>query len=267
MRHAVIAATATLAMTAGVADRAMAQTDTLMYDHVHMLVPDPPKAAAWYEEHIGGELVDGLQDRLLFGTTRIMFLNSRGNEVPPSAGGVVDHLGFSFTNLEAKLAELEAAGAKPEGPVRNVEGLFKLAFVVDPWGTRLELVEDTEYLGFHHVHLRAPEPEAAFTWYRDTFGGNRTRLKDRLDGILYPGNVWLLFTRGEAAPSRGRAIDHIGWRAVTLSTKIEELRGKNVNIETEPRPLTLPNGVIHYAYVCGPDGARVELVERAANMK
>jgi catechol 2,3-dioxygenase-like lactoylglutathione lyase family enzyme len=246
---------------------ASAQTETLMYDHVHMAVVDPPKAAAWWQQHIGGEFVDDLKDRLLFGRTRIMFLN--GKDAQPSAGSVIDHLGFSFPDLDAKLKELEAAGAKVEGPARDVAGLFKLAFVVDPWGTRLELVQDAELLGFHHVHLRGPDPDEVYKWYLSQFGGERLQLKGRLDAVRYPGApyVWLLVTKGEARPSRGNSIDHIGWRAVTLNTKIEELRGKKVNIETEPRDLKLPIGTIRFAYVSGPDGARVELVERQAHMK
>jgi catechol 2,3-dioxygenase-like lactoylglutathione lyase family enzyme len=259
---------AAMSLLAFAARSAAAQTETLMYDHVHMAVAEPPKAAAWWQQHIGGEFVDDLKDRLLFGRTRIMFLRGAPT-TQPSAGSVIDHLGFSFPDLDAKLKELEAAGAKVEGPARDVAGLFRIAFIVDPWGTRLELVQDTELLGFHHVHLRGPDPDAAYRWYLGQFGGERMQLKGRLDAVRYPGApyVWLLVTKGEARPSRGNSIDHIGWRAVTLNTKVEELRGKKVTIETEPRDLKLPNGTIRFAYVSGPDGARVELVERQPHMK
>jgi catechol 2,3-dioxygenase-like lactoylglutathione lyase family enzyme len=259
------AAIAASALLVSVAPAARAQVETLMYDHVHMAVPDPQAAALWYHEHIGGEFVDGRDDRLLFGTTRIMFLRGEGRK--RSEGSVVDHLGFSVPDLAAKLVELEGAGAKITTPLRDVSGLFKLSFLDDPWGTRLEVIEDEQHLGFHHIHLRAPDPEQALGWYHDHFGGVRTPMRGRLDGILYPGNVWLLVQRGEAAPSRESTIDHIGWRAIDLEPKVEELRRRGVTIETEPRPLTLPNGIIHFAYVAGPDGARVELVQRAPDMR
>mgnify|MGYP006176369777 CR=1 FL=1 len=38
-------------------------------------------------------------------------------------------------------------------------------------------------------------------------------MRGRLDGILYPGNVWILVQRGETFPSAEGTIDHIGWRA------------------------------------------------------
>jgi catechol 2,3-dioxygenase-like lactoylglutathione lyase family enzyme len=244
---------------------AAAQTETLLYDHVHIAVPDPQAAAQWYLDHVGGEFIDGRDDRLLFGTTRIMFLRGEGRR--PSEGSVVDHLGFSVPDLAAKLVELERAGATVTAQLRDVPGLFKLAFLNDPWGTRLEVLEDPQHLGFHHIHLRAPDPAAALDWYHTTFGGVRTAMRGRLEGILYPGNVWLLVQRGETFPSRESTIDHIGWRAVDLDRKVTELRAKAHTIETEPRPMSLPNGTIHFAYVTGPDGARVELVQRAPDMR
>lgn len=244
---------------------AQAQVETLLYDHVHMSVPDPQAAAAWYHEHLGGEFIDDRDDRLLFGTTRIMFLP--GDDRRPSAGGVIDHLGFSVPDLDAKLREMAAAGGTVTSEARDVPGLFKLGFVDDPWGTRLEIVQDPQHLGFHHVHLRSPDPDAALAWYHDHFGGVRLRMRGRLDGILYPGNVWLLVSRGDNFPSQGARIDHIGWRAIDLNEKIEELRARGVEIQTEPRDMTLPNGMISYAYVMGPEGARLELVQRAPDMR
>jgi lactoylglutathione lyase len=257
-----LTALAAIALSAGVA---AAQTETLLYDHVHMSVPDPQAAAQWYHDHIGGELVDGRDDRLLFGTTRIMFL--RGEDRRPSAGGVIDHLGFSFPDLAATVAEAEAAGATVTTAVRDVPGLFKLAFLVDPWGVRLELIEEPQHLGFHHIHLRSPDPEADLQWYHETFGGVRLNMRGRLDGILYPGNVWILIQRGETFPSRGSAIDHIGWRAPEAATTLEDLVARRIELTSEPREMTLPSGMIEFFYVAGPNGARVELVDRAPDMR
>ena len=242
-----------------------AQTETLLYDHVHMAVPDPQAAAQWYHDHLGGEEVDGRDERLLFGTTRLIWQQSPDRR--PSTGGVIDHLGFSYADLDAKLNELEAAGATITTPRRDVKGLFPLSFVEDPWGVRLELIEDPQHLGFHHIHLRSPEPEISLQWYADQFGGIRTPLRGRLDGILYPGNVWLLVSRGETFPSSEGAIDHLGWRALDLDPKMGELRGKGVEITRERMGLTFVNGQISFFFVGGPSGASIELVQRAPEMR
>jgi catechol 2,3-dioxygenase-like lactoylglutathione lyase family enzyme len=243
-----------------------AAAQTFPYDHVHLNVPDPAAAANWYEKYFGGRRIKETPDRLMFGSTRFMFL--RKADAKPSAGSAIDHVGFSFADLDAKMKEFEAAGIKIVTPVREVPGLFKLGFVEDPWGTRIEVVQDPELLGLHHIHLRGPNPEEVFTWLQAKFGGERTKLKGRLDAMKYsaPGfsDMWILVQRGEAEPSEGHAIDHIGWRSEgPLAKTIDELRAKGVTVLTEPRPLRLPNGPsINYAYVAGPAGAKIELVER-----
>lgn len=245
---------------------ARAQTGTFPYDHIHLNVPNPAEAAAWYEKHFSGRRITEAPDRLMFGSTRLMFL--RKADAQPSTGSALDHIGFSVPDLEATMKALEANGVKVVNPVREIPGLFKLAFVEDPWGTRIEVVQDAELLGLHHIHMRGPAPEEVFSWLLQNFGGTRTQLKGRLDAVKYtaPGfsDMWILVQRGEATPSEGRAIDHIGWRSTgALAGTMSALKAKGVTVTTEPRPLSLPNGpAINYSYVAGPAGAKIELVER-----
>ena len=85
----IIAASFTVLALAGSA-RAQA---TFPYDHVHLNVPDPAAAANWYEKNFGGKRITEAPDRLMYGSTRFMFL--RKADAQPSAGSAVDHLGFS----------------------------------------------------------------------------------------------------------------------------------------------------------------------------
>jgi len=246
-------------MPLGAAGQSPAQILPIV-DHIHLNVPDQAKGVEWYQRFFAGKTTTEAPDRLLFGDTRLIFLKSDTGQ--PSSGSALDHIGFSVADLDAKIKELEAAGVRVVSPVREVQGLFKLAFVEDPWGTRIEIVQDAEKLGLHHVHLRAPDAAAALTWYKEKFGGETAKLKDRLEGLRYSG-VWLLVQRGDATPSEGHAIDHIGWRTTDLDAKAPELKSQNVKFLTEPRPLRLAGGAtVHFAYVEGPAGAKIELVER-----
>jgi catechol 2,3-dioxygenase-like lactoylglutathione lyase family enzyme len=257
-RYAIAAAAAALA--AG-AMPASAQTPILpVLDHIHLNVPDQAKAVEWYQKYFGGRPMTEAPDRLMLGETRLIFL--RNDKAQPSTGSALDHIGFSFTDLDAKMKEFEAAGIKIVTPVRDVPGLFKLGFVEDPWGTRIEVVQDTEKLGLHHVHLRAPDPATTLAWYKEKFAGEPGKMKERLDGLTW-GGVWLVVQRGDATPSEGHAIDHIGWRTPNLAAKTTELKGQTVKFTTEPRPLTLASGtVVNFAYLEGPAGAKIELVQR-----
>ena len=72
--------------------------------------------------------------------------------------------------------------------------------------------------------------------------------------------VWIL-VEGRRDADAGKAIDRLAVET-SLTTAIDGLE-KGVTVTSEPRPLKLPAGPpINFAYVAGPNGARIELVER-----
>src|SRR5215813_11883346 len=210
-------------------------------DHIHLNVPDQTKGVEWYLKYFGGKPMTEAPDRLMFGDTRLIFL--RNDKGQPSTGSALDHIGFSVADIDATMKEFEAGGVKVVNPVRDVAGLFKLAFIEDPWGTRIEVVQDSEKLGLHHMHLRGPDPAAILAWYKDHFTGEPGKLKDRIDGLKLSG-VWIVVQRGDATPSEGHAIDHIGFRTSNLDKKTAELKAQGVKFTTEPRPLKLASGAV-----------------------
>lgn len=268
MRRVILAAVFACWAVGAMAGAAGAQTATLPYDHIHINVPDPAAASAWYEKNFGGRRISEAPDRIMYGSTRLMFL--RKTDARPSAVSVIGHIGFSVKDIDAEMKKFEANGVKIVRPVQELPGIFKMAFVEDPWGTRIEVAQDSELIGLHHIHLRAQDPEAMFGWLVTKFGGERTKLKGQIDAIKYrsPGfsDVWILVAKSNepVEPSDGHAVDHIGWRSTgPLKTTIDGLRAKGVTVTTEPRPLPLPNGpTINFSYVAGPEGAKLELVER-----
>jgi len=243
-----------------------AAAQTWPYDHIHVNVPDPAAGADWYVKYLGAKRAAEGPDRLMFGSTRFLFLKKA--DAKPSSGSAIDSLAFSFADVDAKLKEFQAAGIKIVSPTKEAPGLNKVAFVEDPWGTRILLVQDPQLLGLHHITLLGPNPEEVFTWLLAKFGGQRTKMKGVADAIKYssPGfnDMWILVARGNSEPSEGHAIDHIGWRSTgPLGKTIDGLRAQGVTILTEPRPLPLPNGpTINFSYVAGPAGAKIEIVER-----
>lgn len=231
------------------------RAQTFPYDHMHLAVPDQAKAVEWYVTTFGAKRGDAA-DRVVFGRTIFAFIKS--DTAKPSTGGVIDHIGFSVPDIDAKIAAAQAAGAKVVTPARDIPGLFKIAFIEDPWGIKIELVQDPETPGFHHIHLRVPDPEGSLKWYVDTFGGERTKLKGRIDAVRYSNpSVWLLAQKGDdAAPSQGRAIDHLGWAVANVDAKIADLKAKGEK-PTDSRAVRH----LHVAFVDGPGGVRIEMVQ------
>lgn len=256
---------------------AAAQDRTVLpYDHIHLNEP-AAEASQWWETNIpGGRRITESPNRIMYGAVRLMFLGATSSG--PSQGSVIEHLGFSVADLDATMKALAAINTRVVEPAKDVPGLYKTALIESPWGTRVQLVQDRELLGLHHVQLRAPDPEAYYGWLLKAFGGERTKIKGRLDAVKYAGpagftTVYVVASKGEAVPSRGRAIDHIGWRSIgPAADTMAMLTGKGVELETpigrdgqpaRPSDLNLPNGPpIKFFYVKGPNGARIEIVER-----
>jgi catechol 2,3-dioxygenase-like lactoylglutathione lyase family enzyme len=120
------------------------------------------------------------------------------------------------------------------------------------------MVEDPELLGFHHVHLRVPDAVATLKWYEEMFGGERGKLKGRIDGLRY-GTVWLLAAASGAdkpVPTADRAIYNIAFTVTNVDEAVATLRSKGVTVTTEPRSI----GQVRYAFVDDPAGVRIELI-------
>jgi catechol 2,3-dioxygenase-like lactoylglutathione lyase family enzyme len=180
-------------------------------------------------------------------------------------GTGMHHIGFSFLNLGEKMKALEAAGVKIVTPMR--EGKLKVGFVEDPWGTRIELVEDAESLGLYHVHLHTPDPAQTLKWYQSAFGGQLLKRKlTGVDGLLY-GTFWVLATKPAAhelplQPTDGRAVDHLGFSFANLDASVAELKGKGVRFREEVRTVTNAIGeTLKIAFIIGPDDVTIELVQ------
>lgn len=267
MQLSVPAARVAVVLIAGAVVTAVAQSKTnLPFDHIHLNEP-AAEASQWWEKNIpGGRRITEAPNRIMYGAVRLMFLSPRSSG--GSDGSVIEQLGFSVSDLDATMRALAAIDTKVIEPAKDT-GPYKTALIEDPWGTRIQLVQEDELLGLHHVQLRSPEPDRVYAWLIDTFGGERAKIHGRIDAVKYSGvpgftTVYLVAARGASVPSQGRVIDHIGWRSTaTIDETKAMLEGKKVQLTSQPSPLNLPNGPpINFFYVAGPDGARIELVER-----
>lgn len=273
LRTALAAAGFVLAatLTGFAADPAVKTTG---FDDLHIRVPDPAKAGEWYVKHLGATPTQS-PHRVSFGRTLIIF--SKGEPKPST---VIDHFGLSFPDINAKVNELTAAGAKVLTPVRDAPGLFKLGFIEDPFQVKIELVEDAELSGFHHVHLRVPDPDATLKWYETMFGGEPTKLKGRINGLRYrtipeniaglgagaksAGDIWLLAAKGDKAESTAdRVIYNLAFLVENIQQAGDALKSRGVKITGEPRMTKVEGLDTGVAFVEDPNGAQIELLQRA----
>ena len=256
LRTVIVFVAATMISAAWTRDAQAAEN----YHHVHLTTTDAKEAAAWYGEHLGGTVAES-GDRVMFGDVAFVWFKKKPG-FAGTDGSSMDHIGFSFEDIDSKMSDFEKAGIKIVDPVREM-GALKFAFIEDPWGTKIEIIQDPDLLGFHHVHLHTPDPQATLQWYVDAFGGEVTTFKGApfLPSIRYP-NMWLIAQRfpKEKEPTKGRAVDHISWAFDDLDAAAEVLKAKGVKFTLNP----VPFGKIRIAFIMAPNGVTIELVQPAA---
>ncbi len=231
------------------------------WHHVHLLAPDTKAAAQWYAKHMEGEVAEvagGAYDAAVFGKTKIIFKKADAG-FAPTDGSSVDHIGWSFKDLDAKMKEFEAAGIKILAPARPL-GKIKFGFIVDPNGVKIEVMQDPELYGFHHVHAYVPDPDATVNWFISAFGGEATKYGGMLPAVKNEA-FWIIMLKTPKAKERteGRAVDHIGWTVEDVAKETEVIKTKGAKVLQEPQPFG--NMGAKVAFIEEPNGIKIELLQ------
>ena len=227
------------------------------FHNVHLRVADPAAAAEWYIKNLGATKAPA-PFSVAFGRTLIALVRT---ETPqPSEGSAIDHIGISYPDLRAKMKEFEAAGVKILRPVAEAKGMFAYGYIEDPWGVKIEVMQDSELIGFHHVHLSVADPAAALKWFHDHLGGEQAKLRGILDGVRY-GPIWVFASRAAAAPapSANRAIMSLAVDVPDVDQAASALQGRGLKAASGPAQA----GPVRYAFFDDPNGVRIELVTHA----
>lgn len=124
-------------------------------------------------------------------------------------------------------------------------------------------------IAWDHVHLRSPDPGAAAGFYVEMLDAAVTaRAEDgeRLRVTLDLGGNTVFIDR--AAPDTPAppeppflGLEHIGLAVTGIDEMVAELKAKGVRFTGE---VTSPRPGVRIAFLRGPDGVTVELLERAA---
>ncbi len=232
-----------------------------VFTHVHMRVPDTAEAAEWHQTLMGGEVVSrGPGEAVLHHNGTVMTVLSEG-ETLPSQGGVIDHFGIAVEDVAATVALAREMGALIRTEPQIGVTAVTIAFIEDPWGARIELLEDPVYTGINHVHMMVSDADGVHDWFLEVFGGEDipARGKGQFHTILY-GDLWVHISQpeeGVPAPSRYRSIDHMGYRVPSLEAFGETLKASGY----EPY-LVRPNPPgADLMFFEGPEGIHFEITE------
>jgi catechol 2,3-dioxygenase-like lactoylglutathione lyase family enzyme len=117
-------------------------------NHIHFYPMDIPAMQAWYAKMFGGipgkrqrQSQPGLIDSDDIPGANLSF-SPGTTALAPTKGRSLDHIGFEVKNLEEFTKGLEAKGVKLDEAIRLApNNTTKVAYLTDPWGTRIELTQ------------------------------------------------------------------------------------------------------------------------------
>jgi lactoylglutathione lyase len=121
-------------------------------EHIGVKVSNMDRSIQFYKDVLGLELVGRSQVNeqlelafLSYPDTdniQIELISRRSDDLP--AAGIVDHMAFTVTDIEAEVERLKSLGVKmiDEAPRElNISGIVKIAFFYGPDGEKLEFFQ------------------------------------------------------------------------------------------------------------------------------
>lgn len=189
-------------------------------------------------------------------------------EAPPPAGGtvgtVVNHVGFTVPDIQRAAEEWKARGVPVQpGDTGRVDQLW----ITTPDQVRIEiLVNPGQVLPIqnHHVHFWLPQEDIAEmqAWYARVLGAE-PGMRGRFPAADLPGVNLSFAPIGErGAGTRGRALDHIGFRVENLAEFVTELEASGIELDRPYRRNPRTGGGSAFLY--DPWGTYIELTDMVA---
>lgn len=233
--------------------------------HIHLMVRDIDAHRDFWTGLMGGRIVrNGALELIEFPGVYVVL--ALGDDPPPPEGSVIDHFGFIVKDMSAALATWAAAGVEID-PTENPNEVY----VVAPDRVRVEVYGEPAVptsISMNHIHYYSADIPAIKAWYVEAFGANPGRRPciacisspRMLQAADLPGvNLTFSQSQSQRLPTRGRAIDHVGFDVEDLDAIVETLTASGVRIEGPV--VELPGTSIKSVFLTDPWGTRIELTE------
>ena len=247
----------------------------IAFGHVHLAVKDVEAQKTFWTTVLGGKLVTN-GPLTLIEFPGIFVMLRQADAAAPAAGSVVDHFGLVYQDLAAARVRWKSANVKydvgeinpNQGYVHSADGAYRVEVFGDP--------SLPGPVGMDHIHLygASGDIKAMQAWYAKVFGGfPRQRKSVARPGVIecdYFHRFNVSFSPAPSvpggaatpAPSRGRAIDHIGFDVTNLVEFENRLAGHGIKFDAPIREI--PNARTKVAFFTDPWGTYIEVTEKLA---
>jgi catechol 2,3-dioxygenase-like lactoylglutathione lyase family enzyme len=251
----------------------------VVYGHHHLNVSSVDEHKKFWVDTLGGKAIKAGTFDVIVIPNVLIFLSPRPSS-GPTKGSTINHVGFSVPNLRQVVDKVKANGFRmvtaEEAPagvtVKDDIGVTGngIAYALGPDGVKVELLQvndQTAPIAHHHVHFFGERPADMRAWYMKVFGATerQTTVNGIIGADLPGGGLNFSQSAGPVTPTRGRALDHIGFEVKNLEEFCRTLEAQGIKIETPFR--AVPELKITLAFITDPWGTRIELNEGLANVK
>ncbi len=243
------------------AQLAVPNEDGLTYGHVHLNVSDIERHKQLWVDHFGGTVVQKGPLTAIRMPNMAVILTERA----PTGGSretVMDHFGFKVRDIAKFIAKWETENLPIGDIFIGAEGQMN-AYVTLPDGVYVELQEDQalalEVLPYH-IHFYTPEHETLLQWYTELLNIEVRSRGSIATTTNVPGlNMSFSRSRSERLPTKGRAIDHIGFEVDDLESFCQQLEERGIAFDVGFR--NVDSIALKIAFITDPSGVYIEFTE------
>ncbi len=251
--------------------------------HMHLNVQDVEAAKKFYLKLGGTAIKSGPFEGVKY--PGAIFLFTKADPSAGMEGSTVNHVGFLVKDGVALVARMKAEGVKVVSNGTDPQGRVYGGYLYSPDGVKIEIIQRTTLdvaIRFDQIHFfvadrvadRGPHGSSGWSelqqWYAKEFGVKieRAELTPPAPGNLASApmaqsnlsGVNFRFSKqdAKAAPTKGRALDHIGFEIKNLSAFCKKLEADGIKFDT---PYSVREGNFGLAFITDPMGTRIELNE------
>jgi len=178
----------------------------------------------------------------------VLVFVAKGTPTGPSVGTGINHVGFGVPNVLDMVAKLQAAGYKVNRVSNSPLNGQHVSQLTNPEGVEVEITEEAGVdpypriadgltIESNHIHFSfGPVTEEGRkemqAWYVKTFGAKPRPLGKELTGDI-PGVKFMRFgfPSETLVPTKGRAVDHVGFEVQNLQQFCKQLEAKGVKLD------------------------------------
>ena len=203
----------------------------------------------------------------------VFIFMTQGEPSGGSVGSSVNHVGFGALNVRNLVSKLQEGGVTKIQVNKSPLNGQDVAHLDSPDGLEIEITEEAgvdpyprlppgTLLESNHIHFGVPREarEAMQAWYVKVFGAKPRTLGQELTGAV-PGVGFMRygFTQKEYLPTKGRALDHLGFEVKNLAAFCKKLEANGVKLD-QPYSKSRHKGFAS-AELTDPWGTSIELTE------